>query len=70
MSAVPDAENFPARCRLSAEKCRRRADAAVDEVSKATWLTFAEEWTKLAAEAEQAGPRRTQVDGPSSAKSS
>ena len=29
-----------------------RADAAVDEASKATWLRFAEEWTKLADEAE------------------
>jgi hypothetical protein len=40
---------------------RRRADAAVDEVRKAMWLTFAEEWMKLADEAEQAGlghPRR------------
>jgi hypothetical protein len=56
--------------RRSAEECRRRADVAVDEVSKATWLTFAQEWTKLAAEAEKAGPRRIQVDGPFSAKSS
>jgi hypothetical protein len=38
--------------RLSAEQCRRRADAAVDEVSKASWLRFAEEWMKLADEAE------------------
>jgi hypothetical protein len=45
-------ENLPARYRLSAEQCRRRADAAVDEVSKATWLRFAEEWMKLADEAE------------------
>jgi hypothetical protein len=38
--------------RLSAEQCRRRADAAVDEVSKVAWLKFAEEWMKLADEAE------------------
>jgi hypothetical protein len=37
--------------RLAAEQCRRRANAAVDEASKATWLRFAEEWTKLADEA-------------------
>jgi hypothetical protein len=52
VSTVHETENFPARCRLSAEKCRRRADAAVDEVRKATWLTFVEEWIKLADEAE------------------
>jgi hypothetical protein len=38
--------------RLAAEKCRRRADAAVDEVRKVTWSVFAEEWIKLAEEAE------------------
>jgi hypothetical protein len=52
VSAIPDTENLPARYRRSAEQCRRRADAAVDEVSKASWLRFAEEWTKLADEAE------------------
>jgi hypothetical protein len=56
VSAVPDTD-FPAQYRRSAEQCRRRADAAVDEVRKTTWLTFAEEWIKLADEAEQAGPR-------------
>jgi hypothetical protein len=50
---IPDMEDLPARYRLSAEQCRRRADAAVDEVSKATWRLFAEEWLKLADEAEQ-----------------
>jgi hypothetical protein len=49
---IPDTENLPARYRQSAEQCRRRANAAVDEASKATWLRFAEEWTKLADEAE------------------
>jgi hypothetical protein len=49
---IPDMENLPANYRLSAEQCRRRADAAADEVGKATWLRFAEEWTKLANEAE------------------
>jgi hypothetical protein len=39
-------ENLTARYRLSAEQCRRRADAAADEVGKATWLRFAEEWLK------------------------
>jgi hypothetical protein len=34
--------------RLSAEQCRRGADAAVDEVSKVMWRVFAEEWLKLA----------------------
>jgi hypothetical protein len=48
----PDTENLPARYRLSADQCRRRADAAVDAVSKASWLRFAEEWMKLADEAE------------------
>ena len=64
MSAIPDTDNFPARYRLSAEQCRRRADAAVDEVSKTSWLRFAEEWMKLADEAEQVGP------GPSNAQPS
>jgi hypothetical protein len=50
---IRDMENLTARYRLSAEQCRRRADAAADEVGKATWLRFAEEWTKLANEAEQ-----------------
>jgi hypothetical protein len=72
MSAVHDTENFPARCRFSAEQCRRRADAAVDEVSKATWRVFAAEWVKLADEAEHAGPGTPPktTAGPSSAKSS
>jgi hypothetical protein len=52
VSPVHDTENLPARYRLSAERCRRWADAAVDAVSKASWLKFAEEWTKLADEAE------------------
>jgi hypothetical protein len=52
VSAAHDIENLPARYRLSAEQCRRRADAAVDAVSKASWFRFAEEWTKLADEAE------------------
>jgi hypothetical protein len=56
VSAAHDTENFPAHCRLSPEQCRRRADAAVDEVSKVAWRVFAEEWMKLANEAEQAGP--------------
>jgi hypothetical protein len=43
----------PARgYRLSAGQCRQSAEAAVNEISKATWLRFAEEWTKLADEAE------------------
>jgi hypothetical protein len=45
-------ENRPEDYRRSAEQCRRRASAAVNEVSKATWLKFAEEWVKLADEAE------------------
>jgi len=49
-------KNHPTDYRLSAGQCRRRADAAANEASKATWLKFAEEWTKLANEAEQAGP--------------
>jgi hypothetical protein len=49
---IPDMENLPARYRLSAEQCQRRADAAVNKISKATWLRFAEEWLKLANEAE------------------
>jgi hypothetical protein len=57
MSAVHETENFPAHCRLSAEQCRRRANAAVDEVRKTTWLTFAEEWMKLADEAELSASR-------------
>ena len=70
-SAVHDTENFPAHCRLSAEKCRRRADAAVGEVSKTTWRVFAEEWMKLADEAEHADPGAPKkTAGPSSAKSS
>jgi hypothetical protein len=44
---IADMENLPTDYRLSAEQCRRRADAAVDEVSKASWLRFAEERTKL-----------------------
>jgi len=46
-------ESHPAACRRSAERCRQRAEAAKDAVSKATWLKFAEEWSKLADEAEQ-----------------
>jgi hypothetical protein len=49
---IPAMENLPTDYRLSAGRCRRRADAAVGEVSKATWLRFAEEWMKLADEAE------------------
>jgi type II secretory pathway predicted ATPase ExeA len=51
MSEVADTETFPARCRLSAEQCSRRANAAVDEVSKVAWRVFADEWAKLAEEA-------------------
>jgi hypothetical protein len=46
---ISDMENLPARY-LSAEQCR--TDAATDEVGKAAWFRFAEEWTKLADEAE------------------
>jgi hypothetical protein len=35
-------ENHRAACRRSAERCRRRAEAAEDEISKVAWLTFAE----------------------------
>jgi hypothetical protein len=49
---IADMENLPTDYRLSAEQCRRRADAAVNTVSKASWLRFAEEWMKLADEAE------------------
>jgi hypothetical protein len=42
--------------RLSAEQCRRRAEAAVDEVSKVMCRVFAGEWLKFAAEAEQGLP--------------
>jgi hypothetical protein len=38
--------------RLSAEQCRRRADAAVDEVSRVRGA-FSPEWLKFVAEAEQ-----------------
>jgi hypothetical protein len=55
---ITDMENLTADYRLSAEQCRRRADVAVDEVSKATWLKFAEEWVKLADEAEQSAWRK------------
>ena len=51
-------ENYPAACRRSAERCRRRAEAAKDEIGKAAWHTFAEEWLKLADEAEQSVGRR------------
>jgi len=58
-------ENSPAarhlsedRCQRAAVRCRRRAEAAKDETGKATWLTFAEEWLKLADEAEQSTERR------------
>jgi hypothetical protein len=71
VSTAHETENFPARCRLSAEQCRRRADAAVDEVSKVTWRVFAEEWVKLADEAEQAGPGAPKkTAGPSRVKTS
>jgi hypothetical protein len=56
MSAADDTENFPAHCRLSAEQCRRRADAAVDEVSKVTWRVFPEEWMNAGAEPEPPRP--------------
>jgi hypothetical protein len=46
-------ESHPAACRRSAERCQRRAEAAIDAVSKVTWLKFAQEWLKLADEAEQ-----------------
>jgi hypothetical protein len=49
---IPADTDFPAHYRRSAEECRRRADAAADEVSKTTWRVFAEEWMKLADEAE------------------
>jgi hypothetical protein len=54
---IPDMKNHPTDYRLSAGQCRRRADAAVDEVRKATWLTFADEWMKLAYEAELSASR-------------
>jgi hypothetical protein len=41
------------RCQRAAVRCRRRAEAAKDEIGKATWITFAKEWLKLADEAEQ-----------------
>ena len=50
MSAIPDMESLSAR--FVRGECRRRADAAVDEVSKIAWRAFAEEWVKLADEAE------------------
>ena len=46
------------RCQRAVVRCRRRAEAAKDETGKATWLTFAEEWLKLADEAEQSTKRR------------
>jgi hypothetical protein len=46
-------KNHPTDYHLSAGQCRRRADAAANEVSKATWLRFAKEWLKLGDEAEQ-----------------
>jgi hypothetical protein len=61
VSAAHDIENLPARYRLSAEQYRGRADAAVDAVSKASWLRFAEEWTKLADEAELSAFSRGRV---------
>jgi uncharacterized alpha-E superfamily protein len=51
-------ENHHGGLRQSAERCRRRADAAKDAISKVTWLKFAEEWLKLADEAELSGWRR------------
>jgi len=45
------------RCQRAAVRCRRRAEAAKDEIGKATWLTFAKEWLKLADEAEQSNGR-------------
>jgi hypothetical protein len=39
------------RCQRAAVQCRRRAEAAKDEIGKATWITFAKEWLKLADEA-------------------
>jgi hypothetical protein len=49
-------------------RCRRRAEAAKDEIGKATWITFAKEWLKLGDEAEQStgatGRRGPEVGGP------
>jgi hypothetical protein len=61
-------ENHPAACRRSSERCRRRAEAAQDEASKVAWLKFADEWSKLAEEAERpSGDDGVRVSNPSDA---
>ena len=49
-----------AELRLKAEACRRLADlaAAADPVRKALWLTRADQWKELAAEAAKKSRRR------------
>jgi hypothetical protein len=62
-------ESHPAACRRSAERCRRRAEAAQDEASKVRWLKFAEERSKVAEEAERAaGADSVRVSNSSDAK--
>jgi hypothetical protein len=61
---VPDMKNLPPDYRLSAGQCRQRASAAVNEISKASWLLFAEEWMKLADEAELSAWRAPEIARP------
>jgi uncharacterized alpha-E superfamily protein len=42
--------------RQNAEQCRRLAQDSRDPVQKETWLKLAEEWTKMADEADVVNP--------------
>jgi len=44
-----------ARYRREAEECRRRAAKTVDPVQKDSWHRMADEWLKLAQEAQDRG---------------
>jgi hypothetical protein len=49
LSSQTDAERF----RKEVDVCREAADKATNPIDKAAWLQLAEDWLKLAEEAEQ-----------------
>ena len=50
------AENDAERFRGEAKECRRLAERATSPIDKEAWLRLAEDWFKLAEEAEKRRP--------------
>jgi hypothetical protein len=53
MSWLAVTDTRPERYRREAEDCLRHAEAATSPLDKQSWLWLAEDWTRLATDAEQ-----------------